>query len=254
MIEIDEEKYSLKSLLDIKHPFLEKLRNIAPGTFKHCQNVSDLCESIALEFPDELDTDTMGVLGLYHDAGKIAFPEAFFENQKDKKNIHDDLDPQISFHLISKHISDTALILIQLEDFPNEFINPIIQHHGDSAIRSLFKASEDVDDFNFRYKNTIPPQTLEAIILMICDSVEATSRSIEYSRKEVESVRGIVDETLHRLEDDGQLDMLMVGSLKKIRKSLYRELESRFHKRGEYGDEDKMTLAEKRKKKDEKES
>ena len=47
------DKYDLKSLLDAKHPFLEKMRDKAPGTYKHCQNVANLCESIALEL--ELD-------------------------------------------------------------------------------------------------------------------------------------------------------------------------------------------------------
>lgn len=228
IIELDQ-KYDLKALLDSKHPFLEKLRDKCPGTFKHSQNVSSLCESVALEL--NVNPDLMRVLGYYHDAGKITFPECFFENQNGSSNMHDDLDPIMSFHLLSKHISDGALILVQLEDFPFELILPITQHHGNSILKSLSLKANGIEEDLFRYRNTTPPSTLEAAILMICDSVEATIRSHEQNDFVLEDIRSLVEETIERLMLDDQLDEIKVGDLKKIKKALKRDLESKYHKR-----------------------
>jgi putative nucleotidyltransferase with HDIG domain len=229
LIQLNSE-YDLKKLLDAKYPFLERMRDKAPGTFKHCQNVADLCEAVALEL--DIDPSLMRVLGMYHDAGKIANPEAFYENQNGSGNIHDDLEPMVSFHLISKHISDSALILVQLKDFPFELIEPITQHHGNTIIKSLANKASDIDSEMFRYRNTSTPTTLEAAILMICDSVEATIRSKENTEHlDTSDIRSIIMNTIERLEGDDQLDEIKVGDLKKIKKALQRDLESKYHKR-----------------------
>lgn len=226
----DDKQYDLKGLLDPKHPFLEKLRDKAPGTFKHSQNVSELCEAVALEL--SIDPTVMRVLGMYHDAGKISYPECFYENQNGSGNIHDDLDPMISFHLLSKHIADGALILVQLSDFPSELIEPITQHHGNTVLKSLSNRVPGISEDIFRYKNTSSPTTLEAAVLMICDSTEATIRSKESDEHiGVEDIRNIIRNTIERLEGDDQLDEVKVGDLKKIKKALQRDLESKYHKR-----------------------
>jgi cyclic-di-AMP phosphodiesterase PgpH len=234
-IEFNTEKYDLKKLLDPKFPLLEKMRDKTPGTYKHCQNVSSLCESVALEL--DIDPTLMKVLGMYHDIGKIAYPECFCENQNGS-NIHDELDPMVSFHLISKHIADTTLILVQLDDFPKELIVPITQHHGNSILKSLSNKSNIEEDL-FRYKNTSSPTSLEASILMICDCIDATTRSKEISENlDVEGIRNIISSTIERLENDDQLDEVKVGDLKKIKRAIQRDVESRFHKRIDYDKED----------------
>jgi putative nucleotidyltransferase with HDIG domain len=232
LISYDKEKYDLKKLLDAKYPFLEKMRDKAPGTFKHSQNVSSLCEAVALEL--DIDPTLMKVLGMYHDAGKISFPECFYENQDGSRNMHDDIgDPIISFHLLTKHIADGALILIQLQDFPPELIIPITQHHGTTILKSLANKAEGVDSEMFRYKNTHTPSYLESAILMICDSVEATIRSREYSSDhiDIDYIRNIIRSTIERLEQDDQLDEVRVGDIKKIKKALQSDLQSKYHKR-----------------------
>lgn len=246
-IEIEIENYDLKSLLDAKYPFMEKFREQAAGTFQHCQNVADLCEAVALELG--LNTDVARVLGMYHDAGKITFPKAFYENQNGT-NIHDDLDPLISFQIISKHVSDTALILIQLQDFPNELIPPITQHHGTTVLKSLFNKSNHKNDSEFRYKNTTPPNSLEAIVLMICDSVDATLRSIEHEGGQLD-IEDIVYSTIDRYEMDGQIDELRIGHSKKIKRALINTLKAKYHSRSNEDykeDDDDETIGEKRKK------
>lgn len=229
-IKFNNEQYDLKILLDAKYPFLEKMRDKAPGTFKHSQNVADLCEAVALELG--IDPTLMRVLGMYHDAGKITFPECFYENQNGSGNMHENIDPMISFHLLTKHISDSALILVQLKDFPYELIEPITQHHGNTILKSLANKAEGIDEEIFRYKNTSPPTTLEAAILMICDSTEATIRSKE-NKEHIDAIdiRNIIRTNIERLEADDQLDEIKLGSLKKIKKALQRDLESKYHKR-----------------------
>jgi putative nucleotidyltransferase with HDIG domain len=247
-IEINIEKYDLKSLLDAKYPFLERFREKAPGTFQHCQNVADLCEAVALELG--LNTDVARVIGMYHDAGKITFPEAFYENQNDQDNIHDKIDPLISFHIISKHVADSALILVQLPEFPPELIAPVVQHHGTTVLKSLFLKSGFKTDNAFRYKNSTPPQSLEAIVLMICDSTEATLRSIEHADGKV-NIEEVVYNTIDRFEQDGQIDELRIGHSKKIKHALITKLKARYHNRSmadyEELEEDKKTIKEKKK-------
>lgn len=243
LIDFDHEKYDLKKLLDAKYPFMERLRDKAPGTYKHCQNVSSLCEAVALEL--DIDPTLMRVLGMYHDAGKITFPECFYENQNGSGNMHDELDPMVSFHLLSKHIADSALILVQLNDFPKELISPITQHHGNTVLKSLANKADNIDEEMFRYRNTLPPTTLEAAILMICDSVEATIRSKEHGADlDVDDIRDIIRNTTERLEADDQLDEVRVGDLKKIKKALQRDLESKYHKRDSkaYDEDDEKKL------------
>ena len=76
---------------------------------------------------------------------------------------------------------------------------------------------------------------------MICDSVEATARSMASNGKleTTESKKSLINSTINRLMDDDQLDDVKVGDLKKIRKVLYKEIENRYHKRELYGGEDK---------------
>jgi cyclic-di-AMP phosphodiesterase PgpH len=174
----------------------------------------------------------MRVLGIYHDVGKISFPEAFYENQNGSGNMHDNLDPMVSFHLLTKHVSDSALILVQLPDFPYELIKPITQHHGNTILKSLANKVPSVEEDMFRYRNTSSPTTLEAAILMICDSTEATIRSKEHDGNiDVEDIRSIIRHNIDRLESDDQLDEIKLGDLKKIKKALQRDLESKYHKR-----------------------
>ena len=122
-----------------------------------------------------------------------------------------------------------------------ELIPPITQHHGNSVLKSLANKAKagGVEEDMFRYKNTCPPKTIEAAILMICDSVEATVRSKEHSHEiDVEGIRDVIKNTCERLEKDDQLDEVRVGDLKKIKRALQRDLESKYHKRDSKAYED----------------
>lgn len=233
-----EKDYSgLRKFLNPKIPILSMFRDKAPGTFKHSVNVSMLCESVALAL--NLDVDLMKVSAMYHDIGKVNYPSAFSENQNGK-NIHDDLDPWISYQIITRHVPDSVLILLNLKGMDDDVMKIVSQHHGDTILRYFYdKAGKDVVDDIFRYKCE-KPKSIEAAVLMICDSVEATSRSLASNGalEKTEQRRSVVDSTVRRLSNDDQLDDMKVGQLKIVKKTLFKELENIYHKREPYPEDD----------------
>jgi len=232
-----EEKNTLyRSLLDPKSEYLKKFRELAPGSYKHCENVASFCESVSLELG--LDEDLMKVAARFHDIGKINYPEAFSENQNGS-NIHDNLDPSVSYNIITKHVGDTILYLLQIEDMPREVLKIISQHHGNTVLKFFYeKSGSNIEDI-YRYK-CLSPQSIEAAVLMLCDSVEATARALANNGKLNDSKdrKSVVDLTVRRLMEDSQLDDMKVGELKIVKKVLYKELENVYHKRELYGEEE----------------
>jgi len=230
------DKDKIKEMLEPKFSFLENFRKVAPGTYKHCQSVAGLCESVALEL--DLDTTEMNLAGFYHDIGKMVNPDYFSENQNGK-NIHDTLEPDISYQFITRHVGDTLLFLLQIPNFPLKIMKVISQHHGNTVLRYFFnKASSDVDD-HYRYRCQAP-KTVEAAVLMICDSVEATSKALfsNGSLQTPEERKKVVNSTLDRLAKDEQLDNLTYGQGRIIKNVLYKELENTYHKREVYPDDE----------------
>lgn len=231
-----KEEIDYKDFLD-DHPLLEKFRQAAPGSFKHCQNVTNIVESIAKEL--DLDVDLMRVCSTYHDIGKINHPNYFSENQSTKENIHDTLDPKVSCRFITGHLSDGILILLH-NGFPRKVIEIISEHHGDSILKQFHKKDQQAPEDNYRYKARKPTST-EAVVLMLTDSVEALARSEFMRQKENEGngdfIKRAVQATIDRLDDDDQLDNVVHGVIKRIKRIITRELESIYHKRVSYDDE-----------------
>ena len=227
----DKEKDVLTQLLDSSYPLLQKFREACPGTFKHSQALAGMVEGISISLG--LNTTFMKVAALYHDVGKMFNPKYFTENQLEDENPHEKLDPMISFQIITRHVSDTSLLLLADENFPRDLIKIATQHHGNSVLRYFFdKSGKDVDDL-FRYKGE-KPSCVEAAILMICDSIEARSRS------EVQAGRFdptyVIEDTINALMSDGQLDdvVMRLGDLQKIKDALGKELEGTYQKRVDY--------------------
>jgi len=221
------------NVLDVNYPLLKKFREMCPGTFKHSQNLVGLLEGIAMSL--ELDINSIKIMGQYHDIGKVMNPQYFAENQLDDENPHDKLDPIISYQIITRHVSDTALILMSDLNFSREMIRIICQHHGTSIVKYFFdKSNRDVEDI-FRYKCE-KPTCVESAVLMICDQIEARNRSELQANKKKAEVVQIIEDTINDLLSDGQLDdvVMRLGDLQKIKESLYKELESTFHKRVDY--------------------
>lgn len=231
-----------KQFLSSDHPLLTRFKDIAPGSNTHCQNTSLLCEAVAmgLELDDKLDVDLMKLVGRYHDIGKINNPLHFSENQSAKENIHDELEAQISYQLITRHVSDGVMILFQ-NDFPEEAIKIISEHHGDTVLHQFHQKEPEAPEDNYRYKSRKPTST-ESVVLMIVDSVEATSRAMFIKKSDDEGngdfIKRVIDETIERLDADDQLDKILHGTIKQIKRILAKELDSIYHKRVSYTEED----------------
>ena len=238
----EKQPLTLKDLVDPKHPLMEKFRETAPGTFKHSQNVANLAESVTLKL--DVDVDPIRVAAMYHDIGKMNQPKAFTENQNGH-NMHNDLPPDVSYNIITKHVGDSVLMMLQIPEMPREIIEWVSQHHGNTVLRYFYeKIKEDGGEHNedeWRY-HCPTPNCIEAAILMVCDAVEATAKSMASNGKLDTSQKKemVVMHTISRLEMDGQLDMVLTGHLRVIKEVLISELESLYHSREPYPGDDSI--------------
>ena len=170
---------SLLELSDTNSKLLKELSNKAPGTFHHSLNVANIAETVANEIGANAMLVRVGAL--YHDIGKMSNPTYFTENQGSGINPHDDLDPEDSARIIIDHTLN-GIEIARKYNLPDRIIDFIRTHHGDSLVYYFFsKAKEDNPDVsraNFSYPGP-KPFSQETAILMIADSVEAASKSIQ---------------------------------------------------------------------------
>lgn len=224
-----------KELLDSSYPLLQKFRDLCPGSFKHSQALAGMVEGVSIAL--DIDATFMKILALYHDVGKMLNPSYFTENQLEGEDPHEKLEPFISYQIISRHISDTAMLLLNDENFPRDLIKITCQHHGTSVMRYFFnKSGSDVDEY-FRYKAD-KPHCVQSAILMICDCIEARSRSEIQAGKGQMDPKEIIEDTINYLLSDGQLDevYMKLGDLKKIKDALAKELQGIYQKRVDYSE------------------
>lgn len=230
------EDVDLKKYLDTDYPLLDKFKDAAPGTFRHSMNIADLAESVASDLG--LNTTLMRVCATYHDIGKMWNPKYFTENQNGDGNPHDDLEPHISYQIISRHVSDSVFILTTETDMPRQVMEIISEHHGDCVMKAIFKKSGSRNEDSFRYKCPKPSSEYSSI-LMIVDAVEATARSISDKLTTSEAKKKVVRDTIDRLREDQQLDEMKVGTLRQVQNRLVRELDGIYHTRIDYDEEPK---------------
>lgn len=230
---------SLLSLSDASHPLLRRLAQRAPGTYNHSINVASIAEAAA---------DAIGANGLlvrvgayFHDIGKMFKPEYFIENQSGV-NQHDSLQPAMSTLVIIAHVKDGA-DLARNHHLPQPLIDLIMQHHGTTLVEYFFneaaKRSEEnpnekeVSDKDFRYPGP-KPQTLEAAVMMLADTVESASRTLVDPTPA--RISNLVDKIAQKKMADGQFDEcgLTFQQLNLVRKSLVKSLTAIYHARVKY--------------------
>jgi putative nucleotidyltransferase with HDIG domain len=233
-IEHTEDELKLKKYLDSDYPLLDKFKSAASGTYRHSMNIAALSEAVASDLG--LNSTFMKVCATYHDIGKMLNPQYFTENQNGDGNPHDDLDPYISYQLITRHVSDSVMILMTNTDMPREVMEVIAEHHGDAILKPIYNKSESTNEDSFRYRCP-KPSSEYASILMIVDAVEATARSIADKLTTPEAKIKVVKETIDRLRDDQQLDEMKVGTLRQVQNRLIRELDGIYHTRVDYDEE-----------------
>lgn len=227
---------TLLELTDNSLPLLDMLRTEAPGTFNHSMYVSLISEKAAEGIGANPLLARVG--GLYHDIGKVEIPEYFIENQYGI-NKHDELNPSVSAMLIISHVK-RGVNLAKKYKVPDAIINIIQQHHGTTLVsyfynKAVTKAAEDekVDESTFQYPGP-KPQTKEAAIVMIADSIESAVRSIkEPTSSRIETmITNVIEGKLNSgALDESGITFKDLGKLKEV---VFKLIVSMFHARIEY--------------------
>ncbi len=219
------------------NPILRRLALYAPGTYQHSVLVGILSESAASAIG--ANAILCSTAALYHDIGKLRRAEYFVENVRGE-NPHRHLPPRESAIIIRKHVEEGVRDAERL-GLPKDIVDVIPQHHGTRPIRVFLekareaaaRTGETVNEDDFRYPGP-KPQTREAAIVMMADSIEAAARSVtKPSRAELERV---IDRILDTLADDDQLDEcdLKLRDMVRIRESFLATLEGIHHQRISY--------------------
>lgn len=190
---------TLVELTNTNNPILRKMSKVAQGTFNHSMQVSNLAAEVADKIGAKAQLARTGAL--YHDIGKVLNPAFFTENQSGM-NPHDTISEERSAQIIINHVTD-GLRLAEKYHLPQVIKEFIRTHHGTGLVKYFYiqycnkHVGETVDEEAFRYPGP-NPQTREQAVVMMCDSVEAASRSLkEYTEESItQLVNRIVDSQL----------------------------------------------------------
>ena len=230
---------TLLELSDTNRPLLKELSLRAPGTFNHSLQVANLAEAAA----DAIGANALRtrVGALYHDIGKMRKPEYFIENQQPGENPHEKLKPSMSSLVIAAHVKD-GVELGREHKLPEMVVDFIASHHGTSLMEFFYRRAQEasegeVDEAEFRYPGPRPHSNEQAIV-MLADSVEAASRSLDKpTPKKLES---LIDGIFASRVADGQLDesSLTFSDLATIKETFHALLCGIYHFRVKYPDQD----------------
>lgn len=229
---------TLMEYMDPNHDLLRRLSIEAPGTYQHSVVVGNLAEAAALAI--NANGLFSRVATLYHDIGKMATPQYFTENQHGGMNIHQLLTPQESAQVIIAHIAE-GVVMARKAGLPEQFIDVIKEHHGTTLVyyfyrKQLEKMGGDknkVNEKEFRYAGPTP-RSKESAIIMIVDSLEAASRSLEKFNEE--SIMDLTMRIIKEKSEDGQFDhtFLTLEELAIIKEVLVKTLVAYGHSRIKY--------------------
>ena len=226
---------SLKELSNTNSKLLHELAEKAPGTFQHSLQVANLAEACA----NEIHANSMLVRtgALYHDIGKMDNPIFFTENQSTNVNPHNELTPKDSAQIIIDHIIK-GVEMAKKHHLPDRIIDFIRTHHGTTLVYYFYKKEEElnggvVDAKYFRYPGPIP-FSKETAILMMCDSVEAASKSIK--EPTAQKFDNMVEKIVNKQMEEGQFMNadITFKELQIIKKVLKKKLKNIYHLRIEY--------------------
>ncbi len=225
----------LLELSNPNHPLLKKLLIEAPGTYHHSLMVGNLAEIAAEDLGANALLARTGAY--FHDVGKLKRPDFFKENQL-TENPHDRMTPNLSTLVITSHTKDGLDIAAKYK-LPQSILDIIKQHHGTTLVAYFYhkalkgEGEAEIKQEDYRYDGP-KPQTREAAVVMLADSVEAAVRSMnDKTEAKIEAlIRKIIKDKL----DDGQLDncQLTLNDLDKIANSFMRVLSGYFHAREQY--------------------
>ena len=247
-------------LLELTNPNNELLRRLmieAPGTYHHSLIVANLAETAAYEIDANAALARVGAY--YHDIGKLKSPLYFSENQAGE-NPHDQMEPYSSTQIITAHTT-AGVQMAKERGLPKAIINIIQEHHGNSLVKFFYyKAlkqygADNVKEQDYRYQGCVP-QSREAAIVMMADTVEAAVRSMVGQGKSLDDVEEFIKMLIKDKLDDGQLDKsgLAISDLETIRKSFIEVFKGMYHNRVAYPKKEEMDAAKKQKKEEKEEN
>lgn len=229
---------TLMEYMDPNNDLLRRLTIEAPGTYQHSVVVGNLAEGAALAVG--ANGLFCRVATLYHDIGKMITPQYFTENQLSGMNIHQLLTPQESAQVIIAHVSE-GVALARKAGLPEQFIDIIKEHHGTTLVyyfyhKQLEKVGGDksqVDQRDFRYAGP-KPRSKESAIIMIADSLEAASRSLDKITEE--TLMELANRLIKDKAEDGQFDncLLTFEELAMVKATLVKTLVAYGHARVKY--------------------
>lgn len=234
---------TLMEYVDPSNEVLHRLSIEAPGTYQHSLVVGSLSEAAA---------QAIGANGLfcrvasmYHDIGKLFNPHYFTENQMGAFDIHQLLTPLESTQVIIAHVAE-GINLAKKYGLPKSFIDIIKEHHGTTLVYyfyckqvELMKGDIDaVDEKQFCYAGP-KPRSKESAIIMIADTVEAASRSLEDPNEK--TIQGLVDRLVEDKAEEGQFDecQLTFEELGVVKKIIAKTLSITRHLRIKYPEKKK---------------
>lgn len=228
----------LRELCDTNNKLLRELEHKAPGTFQHSLQVMNMCDAAARATDANVLLVRAGAL--YHDIGKMKNPLCFIENESmSPKGVHyhEHLSPKESARAIIKHVSD-GLELAAENRLPDVIQDFILTHHGTSNTSYFYNKylneggdPNDVSDFFYKGRK---PQTKEQIILMICDTLEAASRTLKDNSAATFSV--FVENIVASKMKIGQFDQadISIKDLNTVKETLKAYLSQIYHERVVY--------------------
>lgn len=227
----------LLDLTDLEQPLLKKMAQEAPGSWEHSRAMANLAEAAASAIGADALLTRVGAY--YHDLGKTTQPKYFVENLgPDERSPHEDLAPDVSADAIMAHVVVGAKILRD-GGIPEPVVEFCYTHHGTQVVEYFWNKCQEhgnpkhLKESQFRYPG-MKPQTKETAILMLVDSIEAASRTIDPPERE--RFDGMIQRVIFTKLKSGQLDKsgLTVEDLRTLSTRMTDTLVNMHHHRIKY--------------------
>jgi len=229
----------LLELSNLNSPVLRRLAVDAPGTYHHGLMLATFAEAAAESI--EANPLVARVGAYYHDIGKMSKPEYFVENQGYGGNKHEELSPNMSCLVIASHVKD-GMHFAKMAGLPPRICDMIPQHHGTRIMTFFYKKALDaaggdeskIVEADFRYPGP-RPQSREAAILMMADSVEAASRTLGETPAPAQ-IEGMINRVVDDIVADGQFDEcdITLRDIRRVKDSFFKIIAGSLHHRIEY--------------------
>ncbi len=230
----------LVELCDTSNPLIRNLEQKAPGTFQHSLQVMNMADTVARAV--HINPDLIRAGALYHDIGKTLNPQCFVENESllnkdESEKYHSDITPLQSAHDIKRHVTD-GIEIAQKNHMPRLIVDFIATHHGTTLVRFFYnkflkEGGDPALEQEFRYDGR-KPVTKEQIVLMLCDSVEAASRTIRENTPKAYS--DFIENIVAGKMEEGQFDNadITISELNTVKETLKQYLAQLNHERIAY--------------------